>query len=547
MAPVRLTNTHPSLPLLLDKLSSTSPSLRLVASQGEVVVSRAVLCLASPFLRQVLPTIQEWEHEVLLLPFCSSRSLGLLVSLLQEGLVLVCSRQEQGEVLVAARLLGITLKGLEVLEEKGEQEMVLEEQEVSLEESIRGPVKQEESEWSGSTEYSEVTVDVPPLKTEYGQDLSPRLESESSTSSLVIANITSLRPSSYSPPPFAAAFQRPDSYSPSPSVGMGAEVGARVGCRQLSVQEKEAIVRQAVVDKVALENLAALNGVPVGFVRKLVTEGIRPNQQEGRKQGVFCKKCPFQTTHKDHLYKHIADYHRGKKVGGPNDCDFCRVRFTNPVKFHLHMREMHSKEVLCCPECEFTAFKGGDIKKHLAKIHNMSNNAWIDRSNVSKLQNEKFPCNICKLVVNSDKALTQHKRDKHNMVNIPVCQMSRCNRQRCALRHPTICKAFMEGTCTYNPCEFRHEMRRESPNVANTEPRQANPRDPRLNKTSPSQPEFQNTDGSFCSDCDAIFTSKAELEKHQKTHRFACLSCSKCVTSPLERSCESHLQNIVKK
>ena len=536
MAPVRLTNTHPELPRLLDKLASSSPSLRLVGRQGEVGVSRDLLCLASPLLRLLLPSIPDWEQEVLLLPFCSSRALGLLVCLLQEGQVLVGSRKEQGEVVVAARVMGINLTGLEVMEEKGEQEMVLEEQEVSLEEQVGGPVhvKQEDGEWQVDEEYSEGRSLVPRLKKEYGQDVSqdvPRLESESSTSSLVIANIASLRPSSYSPPTPAPSYLRPESYSPSPSVG----AGARIGYRQLSVQEKEVIVKQAVVDKVALENLAALNGVPVNFVRKLVTEGVRPNQAVAKKQGFSCKKCPYQTFRQDHLYKHITDCNRLRKMGGVSDCNFCRVSFRNPVKFHLHMREMHINEVVCCPECEFTAFKSNDIRKHVVKVHN----------NGRKLQTEMFPCNVCKLVASSDKGLTQHKRDKHGMVNIPMCRIPYCNRQNCPLRHPNICVTFMEGTCPYNPCEFRHEKRREDLEV-NTEPRQANPKDPRLNQTNVTQPEVHNSDESYCNDCDTIFASRTDLEKHQRTYRFVCLSCIKCVC-PLEPGCESHKQNIVKK
>ena len=118
-----------------------------------------------------------------------------------------------------------------------------------------------------------------------------------------------------------------------------------------------------------------------------------------------CDRCPYETTLKGHLVRHIS---RHKS----HFCDQCPYKATAKPKLKEHMKEVHDKKyeekMYPCEQCPFKTTHKGALTIHVRKNH-------LGRE-------RKFECEKCPFKANQKEGLMTHIGQVHDRIHNHVCE-----------------------------------------------------------------------------------------------------------------------------
>ena len=118
-----------------------------------------------------------------------------------------------------------------------------------------------------------------------------------------------------------------------------------------------------------------------------------------------CDRCPYETTLKGHLVRHIS---RHKS----HFCDQCPYTATAKPKLKEHMKEVHfrssEEKQFQCEQCPFKSKQKRALITHVKKIH------------LGK--KHKFECEQCPFQANQKESLLTHIVLVHGMIKNHVCE-----------------------------------------------------------------------------------------------------------------------------
>ena len=110
--------------------------------------------------------------------------------------------------------------------------------------------------------------------------------------------------------------------------------------------------------------------------------------------------------------------HKGRKSNYPNDaihkniryyCDFCDYQATVPNSLTLHIKQIHTRDVHTCKECNFETNIKQRLKEHIMERHFAKSN---------------FPCTLCNFMGISAGDLNKHIEEKHDATKFPCDKCS---------------------------------------------------------------------------------------------------------------------------
>ena len=109
---------------------------------------------------------------------------------------------------------------------------------------------------------------------------------------------------------------------------------------------------------------------------------------------------------------------KGRKSNYPDDvihkniryyCDFCDYQATQPNSLTLHIKQIHTRDVHTCKECNFETNIKQRLKEHTMERHFAKSN---------------FPCTLCNFMGISAGDLKKHIEEKHDATKFPCDKCS---------------------------------------------------------------------------------------------------------------------------
>ena len=120
----------------------------------------------------------------------------------------------------------------------------------------------------------------------------------------------------------------------------------------------------------------------------------QPNFSEEGEKNFKCDRCPYETTLKGHLVRHISRHKT-------HFCDHCPFKATSKQKLKEHMKEDHDRSLeenkLQCEQCPFKSKLKEALAIHVKKLH----------------LEGKFDCKQCLFKSNQQEKLMTHIEQVH--------------------------------------------------------------------------------------------------------------------------------------
>ena len=131
----------------------------------------------------------------------------------------------------------------------------------------------------------------------------------------------------------------------------------------------------------------------------------QPSFDKEAENNFRCDLCPYETTLKGHLIRHISRHNS-------HFCDLCPYTATAKKKLKEHMKEVHfrssEEKQFQCEQCPFKSKQKGALITHVKKIH------------LGK--KHKFECEQCPFQANQKESLLTHIVLVHGMIKNHVCE-----------------------------------------------------------------------------------------------------------------------------
>ena len=172
------------------------------------------------------------------------------------------------------------------------------------------------------------------------------------------------------------------------------------------------------------ENLSK-SGHHINSVYEKCSESQVQRPQKIKKKIFQCPKCEHTATQRGNLRRHIAGVHEAERKYKCQQCDHKTAQKSN---LQIHIKLKHEGKRLPCPHCNHISSQVSYLKQHIQSEHEGKN--YLKNKNLQNKnhvnEGEQFPCPHCDYIATQKIHLNGHIKAKHEgkKLQCPDCQFS---------------------------------------------------------------------------------------------------------------------------